>query len=170
MIPSKAARWASVVISAALIAAGCRSLGLSYFASPVITVRDVRLGGVSLSGGLLNVSIGIKNPNAYRLDARRLTYKLFVDSTELGSGGIDTSMTLRGLDSTVLKLPLQFSFLGLGAVARQLQSGSTLNYRVTGEMTVATPVGKIVRAYDQQGTFPLFGTEKTGGASAFPNR
>ncbi len=151
------------------VATSCRTLGLAAFATPVVTLRDVRLGGINLTGGLLNVEIGIRNPNGYRLDARRLTYRLMIDTTELGNGGLDTAMTVQGGDSTLLKLPIKFTFAGLGAVARQLQSSGTLSYRVQGELTVATPVGRIVQPYDQHGTFALYSPEQTRGPSASRN-
>mgnify|MGYP003350877281 CR=1 FL=1 len=35
-----------------------------------VTVQDVRLTGIGLTGGSLDVLVNVKNPNDFRLDAR----------------------------------------------------------------------------------------------------
>lgn len=147
----------AAVLAAVLVVAGCRTLGLRAFAQPVVTFHNVRVAQLSLVGGTLDVVLGVRNPNGYRLDATRMSYRLMADSTELGRGLIEKPVSIRAGDSTVVTLPLQFSFAALGAVARQLQSRGAVEYRVVGDLSIATPVGSFTHPYDQKGTFTIFG-------------
>jgi LEA14-like dessication related protein len=135
---------------------GCRTLARAAFKEPIVTLRDVRLTGVSFTGGALEVVLGVHNPNDYRLDATRLTWKLLVDSAEVGSGSLDNALSVRAGDSTVVTLPVRFTFAALGAVARQLQGTGGVDYRLVGDLTVATPVGSVVHPYDRIGRFTFF--------------
>jgi len=49
----------------------------------------VQVGGVGLTGGTLDVILSVYNPNGYRLDATRITYKVMVDSLDVGAGALD---------------------------------------------------------------------------------
>src|SRR6185503_11721392 len=74
---------AAVAVS---VAAGCSTLGKAAFADPVVTLKDVKVVGIGLTGGNVDVVLSVYNPNGFRLDATKLTYNLFVDSTKLGDG------------------------------------------------------------------------------------
>ena len=81
-----------VAASAALVGVGaCSKLGSAAFEQPVVNLRDVKIRGVGLSGGNLDVVLSVYNPNHYRLDATRLTYKVNLagDSISLANGAID---------------------------------------------------------------------------------
>ena len=69
---------------------------------------------------------------------------------------MDQQFTVQNGDSTTLTLPLTFTYAGLGAAARQIQNQGSVNYRVKGEIEVATPIGRFTRPYDQSGRYTLF--------------
>ena len=78
----------AVAASALIIGAGCSALGRAAFENPVVTLRDVKVRGVGLTGGSLDVLLSVYNPNHYRLDATRLTYRVNLagDSVTVASG------------------------------------------------------------------------------------
>ena len=137
--------------------AGCKTLGKQAFAEPVVTFKDVKINGLGLTGGSLDVVLSVYNPNNFRLDATRLTYKLIVDSVTFGSGAYDSRFTVQEKDSATVRLPLSFSYSGIGEAGRQLMNTGTVNYRVTGDVTVGTPLGNFTRPYDQTGRFSTLG-------------
>lgn len=140
--------------AAAVVSSGaCATLGRSVFREPVVTFRNVEVKGLGLSGGSLDVVLSVHNPNGFNLEATRLTYRLVVDSVPLGTGAIDQRFTVREGDSTTVRLPIQFTYAGLGAAGRQLLQSGTVNYRVLGDVTVATPLGNFTRPYDRTGRF-----------------
>jgi hypothetical protein len=57
----------------------------------------------------------------------------------------------------VVRLPVQFTFAGLGAAGRQLLRSGAVNYRVLGDVTVSTPIGSFTRPFDRTGQFTSLG-------------
>ena len=45
----------AVAVSAAVVSAGCSALGRAAFKQPVVTLKQVQLRGVGLTGGSLDV-------------------------------------------------------------------------------------------------------------------
>jgi LEA14-like dessication related protein len=155
-IPPTIRRAAPAALAAALTA-GCATLVRQAFEQPVVTFKDVRVSGLGLQGGSLDVLLNVYNPNRFALDATRLTYRLMVDSTQLGTGALDQRFVVQRGDSATVRLPVQFSFAGLGAAGRQLLRSGAVNYRVLGDVTVHTPVGNFTRPFDRTGQFTNLG-------------
>ena len=147
----------AVAASLAIGAAGCSMLGRQAFRQPVVNLRDVKIRGIGLNGGSLDVQLSVYNPNGFDLNATRLTYKLFVENNELGPGALKDAFKVGNNDSTYVTIPVDFTYAGLGAAGRELLTKGTVNYRVTGDFTVATPIGSFTRPYDQTGRFSSFG-------------
>ena len=143
----------SVVALAMIGAAGCATLGKATFKEPVVHFQDARITGLGLNGGSLEVKLSLYNPNSFKLDGTRLTYKLMVDSVTFGTGALADPFTVQEKDSTIVTLPLQFTYAGVGAAGRQLMNTGAVNYRVLGDVTVGTPLGNFTRPYDQTGRF-----------------
>lgn len=142
------------VIALTLGLAACSALGRQAFQNPVVNLRDVKVQGLGISGGQLEVQLSVYNPNQYRLDASRLTYRVFVaDSTSVATGAVDTRTTVQAGDSTVVNIPVSFTYAGIGAAATQLLRTGSVNYRVTGDVTVASVVGNFTVPYSATGRF-----------------
>ena len=142
---------------AVLVAAGCSALGKQAFADPVVNLRDVKVVGLGLTGGNLDVVLSVYNPNGYRLDATRLNYRLQVDSTPLANGTLDNRFTVQDKDSTQVHIPVTFSWSGLGAGARSIFNTGAVNYRVTGDVTVGSVVGNFTIPFSQTGRYSTLG-------------
>ena len=143
-----------VVLALALVAAACSALGRQAFLEPVVNLRDVNVKGLGLSGGQLEVQLSVYNPNSFRLDATRLTYRVFVgDSVGLATGAVDTRTTVQASDSTIVTIPVSFTYSGLGAAARQILQTGSVNYRVAGDVTVGSVIGNFTVPYSATGRF-----------------
>ena len=141
-------------VSIALGIAACSTLGRAAFQNPVVNLRDVRVLGLGTTGGQLEVHLGVHNPNNYRLDATRLSYNLFVgDSVRMANGALDTQTTVQAGDSTIVRIPVSFTYSGLGAAATQLLRTGSVTYRVTGDVTVGSVVGNFTVPYSASGQF-----------------
>ena len=149
------------VLAAAAVAfaatAACSTLGRAAFADPVVTLKNVQVASLGLQGGNLNVILNVYNPNGYRLDATRLTYRLLVDSTPLANGVMDSKFTVQDKDSTTVTIPVAFNWTGLGAGVRSIFNTGAVNYRVNGDVTVGTPVGNFTIPYSQTGRYNTMG-------------
>lgn len=144
--------------AAIAITAGCSALGKQAFQQPVVQLKNVSVQGIGLTGGNLAVRLNVYNPNAFRLDATRLSYNLRIgDNVDLATGVLDSRFTVQSGDSTEVTIPVSFSFSGIGAAGRQLLNTGGVNYRVNGDVTVGTVVGNFTVPYSATGNFTALG-------------
>lgn len=148
-------KMASSIALAAVVAgvAGCATLGRATFKEPEVTLREVTVTGLGLTGGSLDVVLSVHNPNGYKLDALKMTYRVDVDSIKLGDGALDGRFVVPRNDSSTVRLPVSFTYAGLGQAGRALLSKGIVNYRVRGDFTVNTPLGDFTRPYDRSGRY-----------------
>lgn len=150
-------RRLGVAAFATVALAGCASLGLGSFQEPLVHFNDAKIRGLGLTGGSVDVVLSVYNPNRFDLNATRLTYRVMVEDRELGTGALNQAFRVGDKDSTYVTIPVDFTYVGLGAAGRQLLERGTVNYRVLGDFTVDTPLGSFTRPYDQRGRFSGFG-------------
>lgn len=148
-------RAVAIWMAAALLAAtaGCAALGRATFAEPMVELRDVQVVGLGIDGGNLDVILSVYNPNRFSLDATRLTYRVDIDSTQLGNGALDSRFVVPRGDTSLVRIPVRFTYRGLGEAGRQLLATGSVNYRVRGDFSVGTPLGNFTRPYDRSGRF-----------------
>ena len=147
-----------VVSAAAAVTAGCSALGRQAFQQPIVHLQDVRVNGLGLTGGNLDVKLSVYNPNGYRMDATRMTYNVIVgDSVRFATGAVDNRFTVNGNDSSVVTIPVNFTYSGIGAAGRQLLNTGGVNYHVDGDVIVGTVVGNFTVPYSSTGRFNALG-------------
>ena len=149
----------AVTAAALTLGVACSSLGRAAFQNPVVHLRDVRVRGIGLNGGSLDVLLSIYNPNHYRLDATRLTYRVALagDSVTLASGALDSRFTVQDNDSTTVTIPVTFTYAGVGAAGRSILNTGAVDYHVLGDVTVGSPVGSFTVPYSSTGRFTTTG-------------
>src|ERR1700737_949984 len=90
------------VRAAIAIVGGCSALGKQAFQQPIVHLQDVKLNGMGLTGGNLDVRLSVYNPNSYRMDATRMTYNVLVgDSVRVATGTVDSRFTVKERDSSI---------------------------------------------------------------------
>lgn len=148
--------------SAAVLSAGCSVLGKAAFQEPVVNLKSVEVRGLGLSGGSLDVKLSVYNPNGYRLDATKLTYSVSMagDSIKVADGEVNNTFTVQQNDSSVVTIPVNFTYAGLGAAGRSLLNTGVVNYRVAGGLTVGSPVGSFTVPYSRTGRFTTTGAAR----------
>ena len=145
-----------VALVAILAALACASSGgppPPPFYRPTVSLRDVKLGGVGITGGSVDVVLNVYNPNAYGLETPRVRYRVYIDAEPIARGLYDSDLVLASGDSVRLRMPASFSYIGLGQAGRALLNAGAVNYRVIGDITVTTPYGRYTFPYDRAGTF-----------------
>lgn len=131
----------------------CQSVAKAVFTQPVVTLRDVKLASSSFTGGTLDVTLNVYNPNHYDLDVSQMTYEVIVDSADVGSGHTAQRVLLRSGDSTLVHLPVDFTWGGATAAGRLFAASGSVLYEVKGEIKAATAVGAVTIPFDQRGRF-----------------
>ena len=165
-------RWctAGVGVVLALGVSACASIGRATFQEPVVRLREVNVTGLGLTGGSLDVVLSVYNPNGYTLDALNMTYQVDIDTIRLGSGALPEHFAVTQKDSSIVRLPIRFTYAGLGAAGRSLLMAGSVNYRVRGDVTVATPLGNFTRPFDRTGRYSSVSGSGRGSGSSFQFR
>jgi len=100
------------------------------------------------------VALAIANPNPYPLPVQRATYSFaLADSTEVGRGESATAFTVRARDSALVELPVDVSWEGLRAAARDAARDGAVDYRFNGTVTLDTPLGNPNVPFELLGRF-----------------
>jgi LEA14-like dessication related protein len=144
---------AGLMAVAAVGSSACSAVARSTFGTPTVQLKDVRVKGIGLNGGSLDLVLDVYNPNAYRLDATKLTYNLFVDTNKVATGEVAQHVQLDDKKTTEVILPVTFTFQEMLGAAKVITGMGSVDYRVTGDVTVATPFGNFTRPYEGRGRY-----------------
>jgi LEA14-like dessication related protein len=159
--PMRRTLYATAV--AAFVVAGCSTLGKQAFRDPVVTLADVKVTGVGLTGGSLDVVLNIENPNDFRLDATQMHYNVLVDTIPLANGTTTQRFTVEGKKSQQVHIPISFTYAGVGAAGRSLMNTGSVNYTVKGDVTVGSAVGlNVTVPFSQTGRYSTLGGNSRG--------
>ncbi|HZI68028.1 MAG TPA: LEA type 2 family protein [Thermoanaerobaculia bacterium] len=152
-------RLAIALISVALAGARCSNLA-GVFEKPDLQFRGLRVNSIGFDGASLDILVDVYNPNSYRLALQRFSYDLAIENVNWGLGSTNSPLAVDARNSATIRLPLEVSWSRLGDVGRQaLQTGS-VNYGVTGEITVGTSLGDVRVPYSKSGRFSILSNER----------
>src|SRR5206468_11306676 len=123
---------AALAGTGSLAVAGCSALGKQAFQQPVVSLQDVKVTGVGLNGGSLDVVLNVENPNDFRLDATQMRYSVLVDTVPFANGTTAQAFAVEGKRPQQVHIPINFSYAGVGQAGRQLMNRGSVNYTVSG--------------------------------------
>lgn len=152
--------FAAAALSVLVLGARCASV----FEKPELQFRGIQINSIGFDGASVEILVDVYNPNAYRLGVERLSYDLAVENVRWGVGSTVTPLAVDGRGSATLRLPLDVSWSRLGDAGREALRSGSVNYGVSGEMTLATSLGAFNVPYTKSGRFSVF----TGQESADP--
>ena len=147
-------RKSLVVLSFALASCATIRQALS-FQEPQITLQEINVTGLGLSGGTLDLVFDVYNPNDYRLRSTRLEVGLALEDTDFGEALIDKPLDLSPVNHNRVVMPVRFTWSGVGAAARALLERQELKYGLTGAAMLDTPIGERRVQLTGSGNVPL---------------
>lgn len=143
------------VLVAASTLGACSSVAKVAFKQPDVAFRGWGVRSMGLDATVLEVRLLVTNPNPYSFAAQKLDYTLFVDSTAVGLGGLDSAVTIAANDSTLVTFPITVGLVTLRAIGGRLVRGGEVPYRVQGDLTVRTFAGTFSRGFDEKGLYDV---------------
>jgi len=146
-------RLTSGILSAVLLA-GCASLP-AFFKDPDLKLQRVVVRGVGLTGGTMDLIVGVYNPNNFDLHGTRLQVGLDVEDSHVGDVEYASDFQVQKGDTTAVTLPVQFNWNGLAGAVRSALGYGELPYKLTGQLTVETPFGDRKIPFTHEGRAPL---------------
>ena len=125
--------------------------------APSVTVSNVAIENLSLTGAALNVEMDVDNPNAFGVDLTTLDYNLLVNGKSWLETKATNVATLPEKGSTKMSVPIRLSFADMGmALYQTLTQTKPMEYQLNGNMTLDTtlPLLKNVQLpFNQLGSF-----------------
>jgi LEA14-like dessication related protein len=133
---------------------GCAGLP-GVFQNPDVNLQRVVLRGVGLTGGTMDLVVGVYNPNAFSVEGTRLQLGLDVEQSHVGDVEYASAFQAQQGDTTVVTVPLVFSWNGVAGAVRTALGGGDLPYKLNGQLTVSTPIGRQQIPFSHEGRAPL---------------
>src|SRR3954463_5872593 len=127
-------------IAGTLLLAGCAAIG-ETFKAPEIHLDRVVLRDLSVTGGSLELRLGVLNPNRFDLQGTRLQLGFDVQDSHVGDVEYRSEFQVQKGDTAALSLPLRFNWSGVSAAVRSALGTGALPYTMKGQLTLRTPFG-----------------------------
>ncbi|MGH7529611.1 MAG: LEA type 2 family protein [Gemmatimonadales bacterium] len=144
------------VLPTCVLLASCATLRQALsFQEPQITLQEINLTGLGLTGGTLDLVFDVYNPNDYRLRSTRLEVGLDLEGTYFGEALIDKPLDLSPENHSRVVMPVRFAWSGVGAAARAIFERQELQYGLTGAALLDTPLGERRLQITSAGDVPL---------------
>jgi LEA14-like dessication related protein len=148
-----ALRLTGACLAAALLA-GCAGLP-DLFTPPALHLDRVVVRGLGVTGGAMDLVLGVYNPNQFAVRGTRLQVGFDVEGSHVGDVEYDDDFQVQKGDTTQLTLPLRFEWSGLAGAAKTVLASGDIPYTLKGQLTVATPLGDRVVPFTREGRAPL---------------
>jgi hypothetical protein len=142
----------------ALGVTACTAAGLipAVFTPPTVRLHHLALRNTNLTGGTLDVVLAFYNPNRVRISGTRLEAGLDIDRNHFGDIVLADAFQLANLDTTLVTVPLAFQWIGAALSARSVLNTGAVNYHITGNASVNTPLGQVVQVpFSGEGSVPV---------------
>ena len=146
---------ASRIPAAVLVCVSCATLGRLSFTEPDVTLQEIQVTGVGLTGGTFNLVFDVFNPNDYRIRSTRLEVGGDLEGTHFGDALLDRPLDLSPTNHSRVVVPVRFEWAGMGAGAKALLTRRALGYGITGRVLLDTPLGEKTVALTGTGNVPL---------------
>jgi LEA14-like dessication related protein len=149
-------KWLTAVAVCATLGAACASLQQALrFQEPDIRLQEIRITGLSLTGGTFDMALDVFNPNDYRLRTMRLELGIDLEQVHFGDALLENGVELPSQQHSLVTVPVRFEWAGLGAGAQALLSRQAVHYGLTGAATLDTPLGDRRVGVHGSGDVPL---------------
>ena len=133
----------------------CATLGRLSFSERDVTLQEIDVTGIGLTGGTFDLVFDVWNPNDYRLRSTRLEVGVDLEGTHFGDALLDRPLDLSPANHSRVVVPVRFAWTGLGAGAKALLTRQALGYAVTGRVFLDTPLGTKTVGLTGKGNVPL---------------
>lgn len=141
------------VVLLVLLLTGC----VPKVEQPQVWLSGARLVSLGVRGGVIDVELGVYNPNRFMVRAAGLTYDLDFEAPDtddwldFAEGRVQENLRVGPGDTVSVVIPVEFSYGGLGGAVRGLLDRGSFAYRVSGLVAVEAPVVRDIR-YSHTGT------------------
>jgi LEA14-like dessication related protein len=145
----------SVVSLFLAVLISCATLRGLTFQEPDVSLQEIDIRGIGLTGGTFDLVFDVWNPNDYRLRSTRLEVGIDLEGTHFGDALLDRPLDLSPTNHSRVVVPVRFEWAGLGAGAKALLARRAVGYAITGRVLLDTPLGDKAVGLTGKGDVPL---------------
>ena len=142
--------------TAAMLLLVTGSLALASCASveePVVTLTGADFHGLSTEGLELRLLADVENPNGFGADISGLTYKVFVDGTEVAAGVQDDPVRGGARETVEVAIPFTLVWEGVNKGLTKLLDGKEHDWKLKGSVRLSNgPLSKTFK-FSERGSF-----------------
>lgn len=142
------------LLGLAMVTGACSVIG-EIFKQPDVQLERVVVRGIGLTGGNLDLIVGVENPNNFELQGTRLEVGFDVEGRHLGYIAYDNDFSVTENGRSTLTLPLTFGWAGVGSAVRAALASGNLPYTMKGQVELKTPWGRKEVPFTREGRVPL---------------
>ena len=136
------------------VLAGCAGIG-DMLKEPDVRLDRVVVRGIGLTGGTLDLVVGVHNPNNFDLRGTELRVGFDVEDSHVGDVQYREDFEVQRGDTTMLTLPVRFEWAGVGSAVRAALGYGDIPYTMKGEVSLQTPFGRRSVPFSREGRAPL---------------
>jgi LEA14-like dessication related protein len=144
-------KWWIWLVSCLLIIIGAvflwqRSIILNYGKEggkkPHLSIKEIKVHDIGENRISLTAKVMVSNPLLIKLNADRLQYQLFIDSTKIIQTDFVRSLSIEALDSMMLTIPMEVLRKNMVAVMNRFDRNETdsTDYTLRGKLFFRLPV------------------------------
>ena len=133
----------------------CATIGRLAFTEPDVSLQEIAVTGIGLTGGTFDLVFDVYNPNDYRIRSTRMEVGIDLEGTHFGDALLDRPLDLSPTNHSRVVVPVRFEWAGLGAGAKALLTKRAVGYGITGRVLVDTPLGERTVGLTGKGNVPL---------------
>src|SRR5213082_3878161 len=146
---------ASRISVVALVCLSCATIGRLSFTEPDVSLQEIAVTGIGLTGGTFDLVFDVYNPNDYRIRSTRLEVGVDLDGTHFGDALLERPLDLSPTNHNRVVVPVRFEWAGVGAGAKALLTRRAVGYGITGRVLLDTPLGDKTVALTGKGNVPI---------------
>jgi LEA14-like dessication related protein len=147
-------RWVSGIALLGLTSCATIQSALS-FKAPDISLTDITVTGLGLTGGTLDLAFDVYNPNTYRVRSTRMELGLDLEGVHFGNALLERPLDLSPENHSRVIVPVRFEWAGVGAGARAFFQRQEIKYGIDGAVLLDTPIGEQRVGLRASGDVPL---------------
>lgn len=136
---------------------GCSTIrDLTDIRKPTVAYSDVSVQSLSFDGVTLLFDFDVTNPNSVDVTADQYSYEFFINDNLFLEGQEPEEVTVKKQGSSVVQVPVAFTFTELAETFRSVLRQDDLSYRLATEVMFDMPViGSQIVPVEASGTFPI---------------
>lgn len=143
----------------------CQTLS-SVLREPVLTLHSAELGNISFTGVQLLCKVNVENPNPFSIPFPDIDWEFFVNTNSFVHGQIKANQSIKARTTTVVDVPVNFSYLEVFNTFASLKDSKQADYKVSLAAKFSIPIlGDRTWHFEHEGVFPVLQLPKLSAPS-----